>query len=549
MPQTISAPDELRLATGSIARPYHYYGRNFRFETLPLGFFARIAVGLLSAMEIVFESERRRLYPYRLWCNGMAIWWWSDHSSRGDDAGGDMALLYYDASSFELQVVVLMVREQALKPSSGARLVAIVDVIESVISGFYSTYANGITRFVVCSHCLERSCIGVSPASISTRSLFRSSFSSSMTLFAIVDCLEALQSNKSLICSRTPATAATLVITLEDVAPDLALSDAVVFRESDVSIVQELGKGSYGQVWLGTMEPSSSSSLILDPLRARNRQGIWQQQQQQLLFVAVKALHHNLDTEASSPREEALRFLAIHREIAMMSRFRHPNLLQLHGIMLRPLRMVLEYAPLGDLYKVLHDPDSVPDDRFTWKLRTRIALDVALGIEYLHSLSPPVIHRDLRSPNVFLMRLHESAPGVLAKVADFGLAQSLVISSGITDRLETWQWMAPEAFGMNESLTYTERADVYSFGIILWELATRKHPFDEIMHNQQKISVYKLKDSISRGNKHHYHDINNNSITTYLLNFFFFIFLLLQKRILFDRPLRKPQIGHHHLVR
>ncbi len=155
--------------------------------------------------------------------------------------------------------------------------------------------------------------------------------------------------------------------------------------------------------------------------------------------------------------------------------------------------MFPELAPLGDLYRLLHD-SSLPDHKFTWKLRMKIALDVAQGMNFLHQLSPPILHRDLRSPNVFLMSLDENA-SIVAKVADFGLAQKLTTSSGITDRLETWQWMAPEAFGVNSAATYDERADVYSFGIVLWELSSRKHPFEEF----SKINIFKVKDAICKG--------------------------------------------------
>lgn len=162
---------------------------------------------------------------------------------------------------------------------------------------------------------------------------------------------------------------------------------------------------------------------------------------------------------------------------------------------------------MGDLYRLLHD-DSFPDSKFSWHLRLRIALDVAQGMNYLHQSSPPILHRDLRSPNIFLMTLvDEQADQVVAKVADFGLAQKLTSSNGITDRLETWQWMAPEAFGLHATASYNERADVYSFGIVLWELSSRKHPFDEF----NKMNLFRLKAAICNG-KH-----NASSVTTLFL--------------------------------
>ncbi len=94
------------------------------------------------------------------------------------------------------------------------------------------------------------------------------------------------------------------------------------------------------------------------------------------------------------------------------------------------------------------------------------------------------------------MSLDESS-NIHAKVADFGLAHKLTPLLGVMDRLETWQWMAPEAFGLSSRL-YNEKADVYSFAIILWEICTREFPFSEYF-NKYKQSVFKLKDEICRG--------------------------------------------------
>ena len=73
--------------------------------------------------------------------------------------------------------------------------------------------------------------------------------------------------------------------------------------------------------------------------------------------------------------------------------------------MLEPYpRMVLEYLPCGDLCHLLHPlpGESVPAEQFPWELRIAIAWDIAKGMNYLQTRSPPVIHRDLRSPNIFV---------------------------------------------------------------------------------------------------------------------------------------------------
>ncbi|CAK0825790.1 unnamed protein product, partial [Prorocentrum cordatum] len=89
---------------------------------------------------------------------------------------------------------------------------------------------------------------------------------------------------------------------------------------------------------------------------------------------------------------------------------------------------------------------------------------------YLHGMDPPVVHRDLKSLNVLL---HEPllwpSDVPLAKVTDFGLAKvhyaSVPIGRGMTKGVGTVQWMAPEM--MNGSESYTDKVDVYAYGILL----------------------------------------------------------------------------------
>ncbi len=98
-------------------------------------------------------------------------------------------------------------------------------------------------------------------------------------------------------------------------------------------------------------------------------------------------------------------------------------------------------------------------------------------MKFLHSLNPPLAHRDLRSPNVLLMSLKLNGKEALAKVGDFGLTAAA--SARLQQELLTWQWMAPEAF-LGEN--YTETCDLYSYGMILWEIysGTGEIPFEAV---------------------------------------------------------------------
>lgn len=88
---------------------------------------------------------------------------------------------------------------------------------------------------------------------------------------------------------------------------------------------------------------------------------------------------------------------SIRRELALMSQISHPNIVNMLGYSVQPLQLVMELVPLGDLHTFLHSREEVG-----WGLRTRIALDVCLGMAHLHASEPPIVHRDLKTPNILV---------------------------------------------------------------------------------------------------------------------------------------------------
>ncbi|KAL6208015.1 hypothetical protein ACLB2K_018967 [Fragaria x ananassa] len=149
-------------------------------------------------------------------------------------------------------------------------------------------------------------------------------------------------------------------------------------------------------------------------------------------------------------------------EVEIMLRLRHPNVVLFMGAVTRPphFSILTEFLPRGSLYRLLHRPNSQLDE----KRRMRMALDVAKGMNYLHTSNPTVVHRDLKSPNLLVDKNWN------VKVCDFGLSRTkhhTYLSSKST--AGTPEWMAPEVL-RNELAN--EKCDVYSFGVILWELTT-----------------------------------------------------------------------------
>ncbi|XP_078176854.1 protein kinase superfamily protein [Carex rostrata] len=175
--------------------------------------------------------------------------------------------------------------------------------------------------------------------------------------------------------------------------------------------------------------------------------------------VAVKKF---LDQDLSGDSLEQFRY-----EVNIMSRLRHPNVVLFMGAVTRPpnLSILTEFLPRGTLYRLLHRPSVSLDE----KMRIKMALDVARGMNYLHVSHPPVVHRDLKSSNLLVDK------NWVVKVSDFGLSRlkhNTFLSSKST--AGTPEWMAPEVLRNEPS---NEKCDVYSFGVILWELATMRKPW------------------------------------------------------------------------
>eukprot|EP00928_Gymnodinium_smaydae_P035659 TRINITY_DN2505_c0_g1_i2.p1 TRINITY_DN2505_c0_g1~~TRINITY_DN2505_c0_g1_i2.p1 ORF type:complete len:526 (+),score=113.34 TRINITY_DN2505_c0_g1_i2:74-1651(+) len=181
------------------------------------------------------------------------------------------------------------------------------------------------------------------------------------------------------------------------------------------------------------------------------------------------------------------------RELAVLPSLRHPHLVLFMGASTigRPL-IVSELCAGGALFRLLHQR---PDVCLTWPQRQKIALDATKGLGFLHLRR--VVHRDVKSLNMLLAApCTGPADVVLVKIADFGLSRRLPIQEPVslsvtsltaagtsneghvmTAGIGTWQWMAPEVL---DGRDYDEKADVYSFGMVLFELLARRVPFDDV---------------------------------------------------------------------
>ncbi|CAN6985873.1 unnamed protein product [Brassica oleracea var. botrytis] len=184
--------------------------------------------------------------------------------------------------------------------------------------------------------------------------------------------------------------------------------------------------------------------------------------------VAIKVLKpERLDSELE--KEFA-------QEVFIMRKVRHKNVVQFIGACTKPphLCIVTEFMPGGSVYDYLHKQKGV----FKLPALLKVAIDICKGMNYLHQNN--IIHRDLKAANL-LMDEHE-----VVKVADFGVARVKAQTGVMTAETGTYRWMAPEVI---EHKPYDHKADVFSYGIVLWELLTGKIPYEYMTPLQAAVGV------------------------------------------------------------
>ncbi|RLN20391.1 hypothetical protein BBJ28_00018776 [Nothophytophthora sp. Chile5] len=161
------------------------------------------------------------------------------------------------------------------------------------------------------------------------------------------------------------------------------------------------------------------------------------------------------------------------KEITLMAELYHPRIVEFIGVAwdsLQQLSAVTEFMDNGDLRQVLRSfkHQGTP---LSWKdHKTTIALHIAEALAYLHSHKPQVIHRDLKSKNVLLNMYLE------AKLSDFGVSRTRyrIEKQPMTAGIGTSFWIAPEVLLGRD---YDERADIFSFGVVLTEIDTDDYPY------------------------------------------------------------------------
>ncbi|KHN43737.1 serine/threonine-protein kinase STY13-like [Glycine soja] len=228
----------------------------------------------------------------------------------------------------------------------------------------------------------------------------------------------------------------------------LTIDENLLIDPKLLFIGSKIGEGAHGRVYEG---------------RYRDR------------IVAIKVLHRGGTLEEKVALEN--RFA---REVNMMSRVHHENLVKFIGACKAPLMVIVtEMLPGLSLRKYL---TTIRPKQLDPYVAIKFSLDVARAMDWLHANG--IIHRDLKPDNLLLTENQKSV-----KLADFGLAREESVTEMMTAETGTYRWMAPELYStvtlrQGEKKHYNNKVDVYSFGIVLWELLTNRMPFEGMSNLQ-----------------------------------------------------------------
>lgn len=376
--------------------------------------FKWIPLGFAARLISIFRSHREYKMTEQ-WRTGVIL------ATKSGERGIVECESDYKQNTFKLFITTSASRnEEGRRKRSLDPKKALMHELVSIVDGLVRDICSdaSVKRDVVCSLCMQNK-----PES-------------TPVLFPFEILVQLFTSNKqSIVCSGCGNS-----VPISLIAPDITFSFLPIIDHVDLG--SRLGRGGFAAVYRGVLEDGT--------------------------VVAVKELLVAGDEEAVLDK-----FRQFQHEVFMMSRVNHPNLVRMFGIMLQPKpRIIMEFCPLPDLSYFLYGKDP-KKPILSYGQKLIIAFEVASGLAYLHAQSPPIVHRDVRSPNVFIVSL-DPGTGVIAKLGDYGLAASVVAT--LTESLPTFQWMAPEVLN---GAQYDESVDIYSLSMVMLELIANKLPFCE----------------------------------------------------------------------
>ncbi|XP_031569530.1 leucine-rich repeat serine/threonine-protein kinase 2-like isoform X2 [Actinia tenebrosa] len=315
-------------------------------------------------------------------------------------------------------------------------LVFTIEHVEALITEWFHGLREGrVSQFVPCVVCEDK---GLEDSNV----------------FTLGDCLRASNNSDCIECPKHKDAP----VPISDIAPDISLHDVhpdLLFQRHQLHYDESsnIKEGSFGKVYCAVLKKSTGSEKL----------------------VAIKEFKG----------DELTSFRELRKEINVLRRVVHPNLVQMVGVASKPRCMALELAE-GSLEGVLFDKDSEKIPRL---VLIAIAKEIANALAVLHWHK--IIHRDLKPSNVLVYSLKEDDT-VHVKVSDFGTA-NFTGPYGMRALVTRTHIRAPEVLEFALKEEYSVEVDIYSFGILLFAMITRERAFNDVPSNDIRSCILEQK--------------------------------------------------------
>jgi serine/threonine protein kinase len=283
---------------------------------------------------------------------------------------------------------------------------------------------------------------------------------------------------------------------------------------SELDLTRPIGEGAFGRVYLAVWRETAVAVKLLAPRPADESWGGGGgagpgggPSPAPVGGTLTRCAHSPSTTSPSAAADAGAAALlaAVRREAALMAGLRHPHVVQYLGTVSTPPAVLSEYCPNGSVADLLAraaaaaaaaaaSPDAGASTLLPWGRRLGFALGAAKGMLHLHAQAPPLLHRDLKPANLLVDAAWR------AKVADFNLAWAADVGGGGGSAVGAGpgearsslaaaanpRWVAPEVLA---GAPASPAADVFSFGVVLWELLTWSLPWADLGPWQVVLAV------------------------------------------------------------